>query len=119
MPDHWHLIGRFHGTAHEDCNFNCQDSRTISVIFYSLSGYDSYHIIKQISTCVDGRIDLLPLTTERYVSFTKCIGDGKVIFRFIDSFRLMAVSLKKLASYLNTDKKTIVKRELHISTIDG
>ena len=60
---------------------------------------------------MDGRIDLLSLTMKRYVSFTKHIVGSKVTRRFIDSFRFMASSLEKLAAYLDTDKKTIVKRE--------
>ena len=92
-------------------NLNYQYSRTIPVIFHNLCGYDSHLIIKKILTCVDGRIDLLPLTMERYVSFTEHIVGSKVTVRFTDSSRFMASSLEKLASYLDTDKKTIVKRE--------
>ena len=82
--DHCHLTSRFRGAAHEECNVNYQDSRTIPIIFHNLSGYDSHLIIKQISTCVDGRIDLLPLTMERYESFTEDIVGSKVtsIYRF-------------------------------------
>ena len=111
VRDHCHLTGRFRGDAHEECNLNYQHSRTIPVIFHNLSGYDSHLIIKQISTCVDGRIDLLLLTMERYVFLTKHNVGSKVTLRFIDSFRFMASSLEKLASYLDTDRKTIVKRE--------
>ena len=64
VRDDCHLTGRFRGAAHEECNLNYQDSRTIPIIFHNLSGYDSHLIIKLISTCVDGRIDLLPLTME-------------------------------------------------------
>ena len=70
VRDHCHLTGRFRGAAHEECNPNYQDLRTTPIIFHNLSGYDNQLIIKQISTCVDGRIDLLPLTMERYVSST-------------------------------------------------
>ena len=110
VRDHYHLTGRFHGAAHEECNLHYQDLRIIPIIFHNLNAYDSHLIIKQILTCVDGRIDLLPLTMERYVSFTKHIVSSKLTRRFIDSFRFMASSLEKLASYLDPDKKTIVKR---------
>ena len=105
------ITDRFRGAAHAECNLNYQDSRTIPIIFHNLSGYDSHRIIKQISICVDRHIDLLPLTMERYVSFTKHIAGSEVTLRFIDSFRFKASSLEKLASYLDTDKKTIVKLE--------
>ena len=62
VRDHCHLTGRLCGAAHEECNLNYQDSRTIPIIFHNLSGYDSHLIIKQISICVNGRMDLLPLT---------------------------------------------------------
>ena len=107
VQDYCHLNGRFGGAAHEECNLN---NRNSPIILHNLSGYDSHLIIKQISTCVDGRIDLLPLTMERYDSFTEYIVGSKVILRFIDSFRFMAASLEKLASYLDTDKMAIVKR---------
>ena len=87
VRDHCHSTGRFRSAAHEECNLNYQDLRTIPIIFHNLSGYDSHLIIKQILTCVDGRIDLLPLTMERYVSITKHIVGSKVTLRFIDFFR--------------------------------
>ena len=46
-----------------------------------------------------------------HLPFSKHIVGSKMTLRFIDSFRFMASSLEKLASYLDTDKKTIVKRE--------
>ena len=41
----------------------------------------------------------------------KHIVGSKANLRFIDSFRFMASSSEKLAAYIDTAKKTIVKRE--------
>ena len=100
---------RFHGAAHKDCKLKYEDARTIPVIFHNLSAYDSHIIIKQVSICVDWRIDLLPRTMEGYVFFTKDTSGSKVTLRFIDSGRFIDSSLEKLISYVDANKKTIVR----------
>jgi len=86
-----YLTGRYRGPAHSNCNLNYKDSHCILVIFHNLSGYDAHFIIKEIATAYEEQVDLLPITKEKYMSFTKnikiTIDDQKIYIklRFIDS----------------------------------
>nr|CAI5852894.1 unnamed protein product [Callosobruchus analis] len=112
VRDHDHLVplNNYRGAAHESCNINFKDNHKIPVVLHNLSGYDAHFIIKDIALGMNGRVDLLPITKERYIAFTKNISDSLVSFRFIDSFKFMNSSLDKLSSYLT--EYPILKSEL-------
>ncbi|XP_031781770.1 uncharacterized protein LOC116416691 [Nasonia vitripennis] len=65
VHDHCHLTSKYRRSAHAGCNLNYQDSRIIPVVFHNLSGYDAHFIIKDISNCFPGKVDLLPLRKEK------------------------------------------------------
>lgn len=122
VRDHCHLTGKYRGAAHKKCNLTYEVCKTCPVVFHNLSHYDAHFIIKEISTQFEGEISVIPVNDQNYISFTKTVNEafvnstngGKIYknrlkFRFIDSFRFMASSLDKLASYLPSDKKKILR----------
>jgi hypothetical protein len=122
VRDHCHLTGRYRGPAHFDCNLNYKNTYVIPVVFHNLSGYDAHFIIKEIATAFEGKVDLLPINKEKYISFTKHVArTGErtesdevrncIRLRFIDSYKFLNSSLEKLASFLNINQLKILRSE--------
>lgn len=116
VRDHCHRTIHFWGATHSSCNLNYRSSRLIPVIFHNLSDYDAHVIIRNMTNCLEGKIELLPITKERYILFTKYMSysDNRrlnIKLRFIDSFKFLGTSLDKLASYLTRDKLNITRSE--------
>ncbi|XP_077260838.1 uncharacterized protein LOC143896720 [Temnothorax americanus] len=119
VRDHCHLTGRYRGPAHSRCNLNYRNVYAIPVFFHNLSGYDAHFVVEKIANEFEGGIDLLPLTKESYISFSKTVKETQtdggwyryVKLRFVDSYKFLAASIKTLASYLNKDKLRITRSE--------
>ena len=119
VRDHFHLTSgnnnrgdlttNYRGPAHDGCNILYQDSHVIPIIFHNLSGYDAHFIIKSVALGIEGHMSLLPITKEKYISFTKYTRDSCIQFRFIDSLRFMGSSLEKLVDNLPIDQMKILK----------
>ena len=51
IRDHYHITGKFRGSAHQECNLKLRikpENIKIPVIFHNLRGYDSHFIMQQI-----------------------------------------------------------------------
>lgn len=116
VRDHCHFTGEFRGPAHQECNLQYRNYRTVPVVFHNLTHYDAHFIIEKIASGFDGSVKIIPINAEKYISFIKVIPNqsGKykemIKLKFIDSFRFMAYSLDKLASFIPSNKKAILLR---------
>ena len=46
VSEHWHLPGKFRGTAHEVCKLKYKVPKFFPIVFHNLSGYNSHLFIK-------------------------------------------------------------------------
>ena len=107
MRDHFHLSGKFRGSASEVCNLKYKFAKFFSVVFHDLSSYDSHQFIKTLRNS-EGDISCIRDNEENYISFTKQVIVDKFVnkvnvkreLRFIDSLSFIAASLDKLYSNL-------------------
>ena len=122
VRDHCHFTGEYRGAAHNKCNLMCKKPRILPVIFHNLQGYDAHLFIKQLSK-IDGKLDCIPSTEEKYISFSKHIKvgeykhiNGDIIpitfeIRFLDSYKFLQSSLGNLVSNLSLDDFNNTKSE--------
>lgn len=115
--DYCHFTGKYRGAAHNKCNLQCRKPLILQIIFHNLQGYDSNVFIEQLAK-VDGDINCIPSTEEKYISFSKKIkvdeyqlklitGENVSMnfeIRFIDSFKFLQASLANLVSNLQPKK---------------
>ena len=115
VRDHCHFTGKYRGAAHNKCNLMCRKPKVLPVIFHNLQGYDSHLFIKQLAR-IEGDLQCIPSTEEKYISFSKsikvgeyyCLKLGKMLpvnfeIRFLDSFKFLQTSLANLVSNLSPD----------------
>ena len=121
VRDHCHFSGKYRGAACVNCNWKMKKPKFIPIIFHNLQNYDSHLFIKSLGV-TKGKINCIPKTEEKYISFSKEIivdefvnKEGKVIqvkkqLRFIDSFKFMQQSLANLVNNLQEEDFKILKR---------
>lgn len=105
VRDHCHITGRYRGAAHRHCNLQYKQPKFIPIFFHNLSGYDCHLFIKELGE-TPGKINILPKTKEKYISFSKFIPvseDAYVQLRFLDSYHFLGTSLDKLAKTMEQD----------------
>ncbi|XP_065662831.1 uncharacterized protein LOC136085451 [Hydra vulgaris] len=73
LRDHCHIIGKYRGAAHQNCNLNYKIPDFFPVLFHNLSGYDSNLFIKKLS---GDKLSCIPNNEEKYISFSREIKVG-------------------------------------------
>ena len=127
VRDHCHFTGQYRGAAHNKCNLMCKKPKVLPVIFHNLQGYDAHLFIKQLAR-LEGKLDCIPSTEEKYISFSKTIKvaeykdvGGNVFpvtfeIRFLDSFKFLQTSLANLVSNLSPDDFISTKNAFKTNT---
>ena len=135
VRDHCHFTGQYRGTAHNSCNLQCRKPMILPVIFHNLQGYDAHLFIKQL-TRLEGHLNCIPSTEEKYISFSKSIKVDEYYsykvdkmvsvnfeIRFLDSFKFLQTSLANLVSNLSPNDflstKNVFKRNTELLTRKG
>ena len=67
VMDHCHIIIKYRGSVHKDCNINVKLNRKIPVVFHNLKSYDS-HIVMQVLGKFSFQINTIPNGLEKYTS---------------------------------------------------
>ena len=105
VKDNCHITWKFRGAVPWSCNINLQLTKTFSVIFHNLRGYDSRLILDEFKK-YHLKIDVIPNRLEKYIAFIL----NKTLV-FIDSMQFMNSSLEKLVKNLSdNDLKYLTQR---------
>jgi len=95
--NHYSRFQNYRGAAHPNCNLQNKRNKYIPVYVQSLASYDS-HFLLQIFSRKAKRLQIIPCTLEKYLSFSVWINDFEV--RFLDSYRLLGTSLAEIREAL-------------------
>ena len=76
VKDHCHLLGKFRGLAHNNCNLNARKAHTsfVPILFHNFSGYDCHLIFENLVNMATKRNikinenDIIPKSSENYIS---------------------------------------------------
>ena len=68
VRDHYHITGKYTGSAHRDCNINAKSDHNIPAIFHILKNYDSHLIMQELGK-FNLKINIISNGLEKYMSF--------------------------------------------------
>ena len=112
VRDHCHYTGKYRGALHNKCNLRLKRTRTITVFFHNLTGYDCHLFVKRLADS-QGDVSCITRNEEKYVAFNKRVlvdtivtDDEKEVnvyscLRFVDTMNFMRISLEKLVGNLD------------------
>ena len=115
VRDHCHIIGKYRGSAHRDCNINLRLNDKLPVVFQNLKNYDSHLIMQELGK-FDLKTSVILNGLETYMSFTI---NNKLSFSSssIISFSLSS-SLDSVLKNLNEDDFKYLSQEFDKNKLD-
>ena len=122
--DHNHYNGAFRACLHNQCNVNRKRARFIPIFAHNGKNFDFHLIIKKLASFKFGSLTCLPVTSEKYTTFsfhfradnticTNTRDDAVMECRFLDSYSFMSDSLEKLTSYQDVNDLHVTRQFFH------
>ena len=90
VRDHFHVTGKYRGSAHRDCSINVKWNHKIPIVFHKIKNYDTHLNMQELGKC-NFKINVLSNGLEKYLSFNT---NNELIF--IDCFQFLRFSLDSL-----------------------
>ena len=69
VRDHFHITGKYRGSAHRDCNINVKLNHKILVVFRNLKNFGSHFIMQELGK-FKFKINVIPNRLEKYMSLS-------------------------------------------------
>lgn len=104
VRDHCHISGRFRFALCSKCNLTfAKPPRKLCVFFHGLNNYDQHFLVSKLGQIPSGRVQIVPKTSEKYLTFSiGCV-------QFKDSFEFLGASLSSLVRDLTTKGEACFK----------
>lgn len=83
------------------CNLLFNEHRDIAICIHNLKNFDSNLILKHLETKFIRNVQVIPKTTEKFLSFTLHIGKNNRL-KFLDTFQFLSSSLENLTDNLKS-----------------
>ena len=102
--EHNHFNGKYRGAACQSCNTReGKASKEIPVFFHNGSKYDFHFIVTELMKYQDkyNKVEVLPKTSEEYISITCGSFYRKLIFK--DSYRFLQQGLGDIAESMKSE----------------
>ena len=116
VRDHCHLTGKFRGASHTECNLlyglSNVKKHKIPVLFHNLAGFDANLIMSAVKPKKHGKLQVLPRTNQRFISFS--IGSAE----FKDSYSFLGKSLDQLMSTMSEEDLFYTRRFVEHGVLD-
>ena len=68
VRDHYHITGKYRGSAHRDCNIKVKFNHKTPIVFQNLKNYDSHLIMQELGK-FDLKINIILNGSEKYMIF--------------------------------------------------
>ena len=105
VRDHYHITGKYRGSAQRVCNTNVKLNQRIPVVFHNLKNYDSHLIMKELGK-FDLIVNVISKGLEKFMS-------SSINNKFYFKFQFLTFLLDSLVKNLSKDACKYLSQKFH------